>query len=941
MSGSEPWGRRSQIVGRIQDVQRVCEFFGDGPGRGRGLHVVGEAGVGKTTLLDAVAEAMAKAGTRVLRADGVEFEADVTFAGLHQLLMPVQDEIERLPSEYREALLVALGVGMGPAPNRLLLVNATLALLREVAVEAPLLLIIDDLPWLDRPSAVVLGIVARRLSGSRVGFLAASRTGGEGVLDHGGLDELELKPLDDVSAQILLAARYPGLAARVRARVVAEACGNPLALLELPAELSAPQRAAKEELPAVLPLGDRLRALFVARVTSLSEGGRRLLLLAALDGTGELDTLYSAAGHDTAALAGLACAERDRLVRVDSASRRLRFHHPLIRSAVVEASTMTERRVAHLALAEALADRPERMAWHLAEAAIEPDEQVAQLLQNAGHSALRRGDTAGAVAAITRAADLSPTPGDRCRRLAEAAYIGADSTGDADNASELLRRAQSNGLDGSGVLHAAAAAVFLLLNTEADLDTAHRLLVRAIEAAGPTYDATDTALVDALHTLQLVCWWGGRADLWAPFIDAVARLEPVPPPVLAMAAQTFPDPARTGVADLADLDEVRGVLRRTADPALLVRGATATVYLDRIGELKDRLWELVRSARNGGGPVRQHLGALMHLCMEDFLTGEWEEAQQLVDEGAALCDAGYPFFAWYFQYNQVLLHGARGETEAGDALADRMLRWAARRGVGTAAAFAHQARTLVCLGSSDYEAAYRHATALTPAGTLAPYTAHALWGAFDLVEAAVRTGREAEAAAHVRALREQGIARLSDRYAMLVAGAAGLSAPDDEAVTHFEQALSAPGADRWVFEAARIRLALGERLRRTGAKSRAREPLTAAMDALFRLGATPWAERARMELRATGLPTRPEAARSLLTPQEVEIAQLAASGLTNKQIGERLHLSHRTVGAYLYQVFPKLGITTRAALRDALTALDGGAGAPPVSAGTVTEYPVT
>ncbi|MGW4799410.1 LuxR C-terminal-related transcriptional regulator, partial [Nonomuraea sp. NPDC004297] len=675
----------------------------------------------------------------------------------------------------------------------------------------------------------------------------------------------------------------------------------------------------------LLPLGERLRDLFVGRVAALSAAGRRVLLLAALDGTGDLGVLRAAAGKDAAALAALATAEHARLVRIDTATRRVAFRHPLIRSAVVEAATLPERHAAHQALATALTDRPERLAWHLAEATITPDEQVAKLLQDAGQAAVRRGDAAGAVRYLIRAADLSPDPGDRGRRLAEAAYLGAEATGDVAHASELLRRSQSADADGSGALHAAAAAVYILVNTEADLVTAHRLLVSAIEAAGPVYDANDTALVDALHTLQLVCWWGGRAELWAPFTEMVGRLTPAPPPVLALAAQTFPDPARTGAAAPAYFGEVRELLRRTPDPTVLVRGATASVYIDRVGELKDRLWTLVGSGREGVGPVRRHLGALMHLCMEDFLTGEWEEAQQLVAEGMTLCEAGYPFFSWYFQYNQVLLHGARGEAEAGDALADRMLSWATRRGVGGAAAFAHQARTLVCLGSGDYAAAYRHATALTPAGTLAPYTAHALWGVYDLVEAAVRTGHDAEAAAHVKTLHELGIARLSDRYAMLAAGAAGLAAAgDDEAVAHFRQALDAPGVDRWSFEAARIRLALGERLRRTGAKGDAREPLAAAVDAFGRLGAVPWADRARKELRASGQPTRPDAARTPLTPQELEIAQLAASGLTNKQIGERLYLSHRTVGAHLYQVYPKLGITTRAALRDALSALDAG-----------------
>ncbi|MFI6060087.1 AAA family ATPase [Streptomyces sp. NPDC051286] len=921
MSGSGPWSRRSHIVGRIEDVQRVLEFLEDGAGRGRGLHIVGEAGVGKSTLLDAVAEVAAEAGTRVLRADGVEFEADVPFAGLHQILMPVLDDREHLPAEYRAALDVALGFGPGLAPDRLLLVNATLALLRRAAAETPLLLIVDDLPWLDRASAVVLGFVSRRL-GNQVGFVAASRTDGQSLFDHGGLDEFTLAPLDEDSANLLLAARYPGLAARVRARVVTEACGNPLALLELPAELTGAQQAAREELPTVLPLSERLRSLFVARVTALPEAGRRLLLLAALDGTGDPGVLRRAVGADRDAQAALAAAERERLVLIDTAARRLTFRHPLIRAAAVAASTLAERSAAHLALADALTDRPERMAWHLAEAAMQPDEKVAGLLQDAGHSALRRGDAVGAVAALTRAADLSPYANDRSRRLAEAAYIGAEATGDVANASDLLRRVQSDEPLGSGALYAAAAAVYVLINTEADIDVAHRLLTAAINEAGPAYDAEDPALIDAMHTLLLVSWWSGREDLWVPFVDAVGKLKPAAPPMLALAARTFPDPARTGLAALADLDEVRELLRRAPDATFLVRGATATVYLDRVGEIKDKLWELVQSGRDGGGPVRRHLGALMHLCMEDFLVGEWDEAQQLVDEGMALCDAGYPFFAWYFQFNQILLHGARGDAEAGDALAERMLRWATRRGVGAAAAFANQARALVCLGSADYEAAYRHATAVTPAGTLAPYTAHALWGMYDLVEAGMHTGRTDEATAHVRALRELRIDRMSDRYAMLVAGAAGLCAPDDEAVAHFRQALSAPGADRWVFDAARIRLALGERLRRTSEKNSAREPLTAALDAFVQLGATPWAERARKELRASGQPTR-GATRTVLTPQELEISHLAASGLTNKQIGERLFLSPRTVSAHLYQVFPKLRITSRAALRDALNALEG------------------
>ena len=944
---------RSRTVGRSDDIRAISEFLEDASGRG--LHIVGDAGLGKTTVLDVVAEAVAESGTRVLRAAGVEFEADVAYAGLHQLLTPLLDRVGELPAEHRSALEVALGLGAGPVPDRLLVVNAVLALLRLAAADDSVLLVVDDVQWLDRASAVVLGSVTRRLVGTRMGFLAASRSGASGPLDRAALAEYELAPLDEDSARLLLGARFPGLAPKVRSRVIAEAEGNPLVLLELPGQLSRSQATADEELPAFLSLGDRARALYVSRVAALPTAGRRLLLLAALAHTADLGTLSHAVslmgsdsdpvsdvertpGPDRDKMIGdpasadqllgwLAAAEHDRLVRVDIATRRLVFHHPLIRSTVVDAATLAERRRAHLALAATLVGGSEARAWHLAEAALAPDETVAKLLQESAHTALRRGDTLGAVARLIRAADLSPDSAGRNRRLVEAAYVGAEASGDIARASDLLRRAQSGTaaeLGTSGALYAAAAAAYVLVNNDAPVETAHRLLVGAIHAAGPDYDAGDPALIDALHTLQLVCWWSGREEAWTPFFEVIDKLGPDAPPVLAVAAKSFPDPARTGLAALPRLDDLRSLMRETNDPTTLIRGATATVFLDRVGEIYDRLWELVRSGRDGGGLQRRHIGALMHLCMEDFLTGEWEQAQQLIDEGLALCRTGYPFLAWYFQYNQVLLHGARGEAEAGKALADEMVRWAARRGAGSAAVFAHQAYALVCAGSGDYDTAYTHATASAPAGTLAPYAPITLWGIFDLVESAMRTGRRKEALAHLRTLRELKIDHLSDRYAMIVAGAAGLTATGEEAIAHFRAALAVPGADRWVLEAARIRLALGKQLRRTATKAQALEPLTAALDSFVRLGATPWAERTAKELRAAGRATALMASGIRLTPQELEIARMAASGLTNKQIGARLYLSHRTVGAHLYQMFPKLGITTRAALRDALVALNDG-----------------
>jgi DNA-binding CsgD family transcriptional regulator len=315
----------------------------------------------------------------------------------------------------------------------------------------------------------------------------------------------------------------------------------------------------------------------------------------------------------------------------------------------------------------------------------------------------------------------------------------------------------------------------------------------------------------------------------------------------------------------------------------------------------------------------------MHLCLDDFLTGRWDEGEQLADEGLAVCEAhGYRFFAWYFHYQKAILAAVRGDQNASLALADRITQWAKPRGVRSAELFAAHPRTLCAVGRGDYEDAYQHASVLSPAGTLASHVPHALWVALDMVEAAVRTRRPDAASAHVDVMTEAGVASLSPRMALLAAGCAGMAAADSIGATeHFERALSTPDADRWPFELARIQLAYGERLRRSRAGSESRPHLTAAVEIFERLGALPWATRARNELRASGQskPRAGEYDRDVLTPQEREIALLAAEGLTSKQIAERLFVSPRTVSTHLYRLFPKLGITSRAALRDALASL--------------------
>ncbi|MER5435543.1 AAA family ATPase [Streptomyces sp. NPDC002588] len=918
-------GALSGLVGRTQQLRLITAHLGPGTVAGRAVLLSGEPGVGKSAMLGEVAEVMSAAGARVLSAAGVRSEAELPYAGLHQLLFPLNDRFQHLPDAYREALRGALGFGGDPVPDRTLVADSVLFLLRRVAAERPVLIVVDDLAWLDRASSTVLDFVARRQADDRIGFLAASRTGAGTFFERAGLPEYELPPLDGGAATELVGAHFPELSVRVRDRVLAQAQGNPLALLELPTALSGPQRGAPARLPAVLPLSPRLRTLYTPQVSSLPAAARRLLLLLALDGTGDLGVLGTGSA-DSGTPKALAAAESDRLITVDDTNRRVAFRHPLIRAAVIETSTLTERCRAHLSLAEIRAEEPERRAWHLGEATLVPDEQVAALLAAAGHGLARRGDAPGAVAALTRAAELSPRPADRGRRLTEAAYLEADVTGELRAAAELLGGARNAAPDLTGSLLTAITAALVLLNSgNGDVETAHRLLVDAVETGTHGHAAGDDTLIEAMYTLFLVCWCGGRADLWDRFGAVLRRLRPVLPRSLTACSETLADPARTGAAGLRELDSLLAGLPDGEDPGRIVHATMAAVTPDRLAQVRHISWRVVRHGRRGGS-VRQYLRALMDLCLDDFLTGRWEEAGRLAGEGLKICaEHRYRFLSWYFHYIQALLAAVHGRFEESRALADRIEQWAVPRGVLGAVACARHARVLASLGEGDYESAWYHAVAISPAGRLASHVPHVMWAFMDLVEAAVHTGRTAEAELHVRAIRESGLASFSPRLALLVEGSAALLPPDGGAPERFEQALAVPGAEDWPFDLARIRLAYGEHLRRMRSITEARTQLDAAAQAFERLGARPWADRAAGELRATGR-SRTRATRDsvTLTAQELGIAHLAASGLTNKQIGERLHLSPRTVGSHLYQLFPKLGVASRAALRDALAALPQG-----------------
>ena len=911
-------------VGRERELALIEEFLTRTRIDGDAMFVVGDPGTGKTLLLDYAAQRASASGIRVLAAQGVEFEAEMSFSGLNQALLPLSSEFTSLSAAQGEALSVALGLSEGAAPAGLVLSNAVLAALRLAAAKQPVLLVVDDLPWVDRASTVVLGFVARRLSGTRVGFLAAARANQESFFNRSGIGELELLPLDSNGAAELVDARFPALPTSVRARILDEARGNPLALLELPASLSDDQRSARRPLPSPLPQSRRLQALFASRLESLPRATRLLLLLMALDGTGE-PRVAEAVGSSGPGIGDLGPAEHAQVAFVDRETRKLTFRHPLMRAAVVELSTAEERRWAHQELAKRWVDNPELQAWHLAEAAVGQDKRAAEQLEWLAQRKLSRGDVVGAVAALTRSAELSPEAVDRARRLAEAAFIGADMSGALEDASRLLAAARDADPKSGGSLQAAITAALILLGGAGDIDAAHSLLVGAIHSWVEAGGGSDSLLAEALFTLIMVCHFGGRAELFEPFGDFFSYFQADVPRLLSVSLKTLGDPVRTAASAIPDLEQSIHDLADDPTPSGVIRTGIAAVYADRVAVCREPMRNMLR-ARREVGDYSATIPVLHLLGLDAWLAGRWDESAEYMDDAYTLCALhGNGLHAWSGCYVQALLAAATGEFGTARAIADATTQWAVPRGDRLPERFAWHVRSLAALGEGDYEEAFRAANTISPAGTLASHVPVALTVSMDLVEAAVRAGRHADAISHVAALREANVSAISSRQALLVGACEAMVAPDDEVPTSFRRALGLPQADLVPFEFARAQLFYGERLRRLRSVTEARLQLASALDIFKRLGAKPWASRAISELRATGQTRQRsrESAWASLTPQERQVASLAASGLTNKEIGDRLFLSHRTVAGHLYRVFPVLGIATRAALRDALADLPG------------------
>jgi DNA-binding CsgD family transcriptional regulator len=879
------------LVGRRRETERVAAFVRDIRESGEALVLVGEPGMGKTALTQHARALAEAAGTRVL--DLVEDPGSGQWT-------------------------VARG-------------NRLLRQLASASSDGPLLVIVDDADRRDDDSIAVLAFVGRRLPMTQVGLLLSTRPSVTGGLDRHGLSELELPPLSAEGSAELLHECCPDLAESVSERVLADARGCPLAILELPTALSDRQRHGLDPLPLVLPLTHRLSAAYDDAFEGLGEATIELLVTAAVARPGDLEALRGArsaasrpgfAGlEDAAGEAALGEAEERGLLVFNPEGQRVQFLDPLARSALIERVGRAHVQQTHSRLADALVSDPDRRLWHLAAGVDTTDAGLSHELEKGARRALARGDVDAAVAAMVRAAELSDDQGRRSARLAAAARLQASVSGDLGAAATLMTDAATVDPASTSSLDGIVATAQLMVAQDAHLSDIRRLLIDAVDGDVPAEE--ESALVAALQLLFYVCLMEGRPASWAAYRRLVDSRRPRRDPTLTLLERVIPDLTLITPSTLEDLDSAILELTGVVDPGVVIRVSIGAFHVDRLAECRGALSRLVDDARRGRS-VSSGTQAMLRLSLDDCLTGQLARAAQLAEEGLRISQTmGHGEHTWPFQLCLALAAAMRGEQDQVDVLTRQMFDWALDRGALLVEHHCAHVRGLAALGVGSFEAAYQYAASISPAGTLVGSTPVAVWASLDLVEAAAQTGRTADAQAHASALVESGIARLSPRLALRTAAAAAIAAPDSEVVDRFEHALALRHVDRWPFEVARVELAYGERLRRLRLTAASHDHLWSAHETFRRLDTRPWAVRAAEQMRAAGqpVPQRDDRPAPALSSRDLQIATLAAEGLTNREIGAKLFLSPRTVGARLYHIFPKLGVSSRAALRDALDAL--------------------
>ncbi|MFG3706618.1 AAA family ATPase [Micromonospora sp. NPDC047670] len=880
------YGRSAEISALDEVITRARD------GRGGAVVLRGEAGVGKTALLDAAA---ARGGTmRVLRTTGVEAEADLAFAALHQVLWPVTGSLDALPEPQRDAVRAALGLAADTAGDRYLLGAGVLSLLAEAAAPDGLVCVIDDFQWVDRASADALLFAARRLGTENIAMLFAVR--GDAPV-KGVPRTVQVNGLPAAAAAEMLASRS-GVRPAVARELVTLTRANPLALGEIAARLTPAQLAGREPLPDPLPGGARL---FGDQVAALPAAARLLALVAAVEAGLDLvlratDRLSAEratpSGEDPGTWPGrTALAELEESGLAELSGTRVRFRHPLIRSAVYEAATPAEIRRVHAVLAELT--EGDRRAWHLAGAAMGRDERVAAELVAAAQRARERGGYGTAATALARAAELTPEPPARAARLKDAA-VAAWLGGRPGQAESLLAEARDHaGAD------ARLAMEIAQLRGRFELNSGNAAEAVRILAAGDTLEM----LADAAEAASYV---GDTTAVIALGRRAAAHPEGFLRDTVAGIGLTLDgDAAGPGLLRRA-LTRV-GELTEAAEYLWAAAAASQLGESDQATEMAERAGRVARvSGMTGQLPV-----VLEFVATADRLAGRLADSQAVSEEGLELArEAGYENTVAAHLANLAVLAALRGEEETCERRAREALAIAVPHRVGLRAGVAAYALALLDLGLGRYAAAHDRFTAIAAAGPGAGHPSVAWRTAPERVEAAVGAGDEVGARAALEAYERWSAHATTPESRALLARCRGLAESSEDALGE------ALRLHTNAFEAARTALLLGERLRRAQRPGEARAHLRAAWETFERAGARPWARRAQGELRAAGESGQapPSAVLDALTPQELRIAGLVADGLSSKQIAAQLFLSPRTVEYHLYKIYPKLGIGSRTEL---------------------------
>ena len=897
------------LVGRLEEQGLLTSLLDDVATRGRALVLHGEPGIGKSRLLASAEQTARERGMAVLITVGVQSEAYLPFAGLHQLLRPVRDRASELRDVQRAALDAAFGLTDEAAPEPFRIAMAALDLLSDVAADAPLLLVVEDAHWLDRPTADALSFIARRIESDPIVLLAVFRDGYRSVLADAGLPEHAVVGLDASMASALLDVAAPELPVETRTQVLREAAGNPLAILELPAVVG-----RGEDVSGGLPLTERLERAFAGRVRDLPDATRLLLLVAALSDEDKINEILEASTAFAGTVVDLeAAGPAVEAGIVDADLQSLRFRHPLMRSAIAQSAGLAERRRVHEALADALHDQADRRAWHRAALLSGEHEPVALELEEAGARARRRGAIPVAVTALRRAAELGE-PRSRSRRLLAAAALAVE-LGRRDVVKPLLEevaRLDLGPLDRARVTWVEETALTRPLDAEQFLS-----LIAAAERAGAAGD--HDLHIDLLWLVASRAWWvdpgpGVRRAL----IDAAHRLGDVDaedPRVFAV--HTYADPLGHAAGVLARLERAAGDERLDTDAARFFGPAALVVGAFDLGS--DFLSAAIDGLRTEGR--LGHLPRLLSLYSGMAARiGDWDVALTAAGEAERLAEEfAEPQWAAAADTAISLVAAMRGDDRKAELMAARAELVAEPVGANITMAFAQFGKVLAALATGRHGEAYASAHRLFEPGDSAYHPVISSWLIGDLAEAARHIDRLDAARARLAQVEASVGDRPGTWVALELRHARALLADPADAGERFDEAL-AGDLTRWPFQRARLQLAYGQWLRRQRRVAESRGVLRAARDTFDALGCAPWGEQARRELRASGERSRrrrPEA-RDQLTAQELQIAQLAAGGLSNREIGQRLFLSHRTISTHLYRAFPKLGITSRAELNAAL-----------------------